>query len=96
MEERSNPVVRGFLILCVVVAVLAMMISSPSFGGWEQLATIVGGAIVLVLLAAWGTVLAIGREIPEDEYRQMSRLSDELARYGTGRGEPTEFDQLVI
>lgn len=95
-EERTNPFVRGFLILLAIGAALAMMASSPSFGGWGQLAAIVGGAIVLILLAAWGTVLAIGREIPDEEYKQMSRLSDELARYGMGQGEPTEFDRLVM
>lgn len=93
MRVRFGPV---FVAVLIFGGLVAMTLSSPSFGGLDQLLIILGGAVAIILIAATAIVLAIGREIPEEEYRRLSKRSEELARLGEPGGEPSEFDQLVI
>jgi predicted Zn-dependent protease with MMP-like domain len=60
------------------------------------MAVIVGGALLLVLLTAWGTVALTGRDgMTEPEFERLVRRSEELGREAALRAAATEFDLLV-
>ena len=60
------------------------------------MAVITGGALLLVLLTAWGTVALTGRDgMTEPEFERLVRRSEELDREAALRAAATEFDLLV-
>jgi predicted Zn-dependent protease with MMP-like domain len=60
------------------------------------MAVITGGALLLVLFTAWGTVALTGRDgMTEPEFERLVRRSEELGREPALRAEATEFDLLV-
>ena len=68
----------------------------PSLSGAGGLATLIAGAVLFVLVAAWGTVVAMGSEGPsEEEFERLVRRSEELAASPSLAAEAGEFDTLV-
>jgi predicted Zn-dependent protease with MMP-like domain len=52
--------------------------------------------VAVILVTAWVTTLAIGKEIPEPEFRKLVDRSEALARLPVPEQPPGEFDELVI
>jgi predicted Zn-dependent protease with MMP-like domain len=60
------------------------------------MAVIIGGALALLLLTAWGTVALTGRDgMTEPEFERLVRRSEELGREPGLRAQATDFDLLV-
>ena len=49
-----------------------------------------------MLVTAWLTVLALGREMPDAEFRRLVDRSEALASMPVPNRPPSEFDELVI
>lgn len=96
MKESFAPALKAAAILAFCTGLAAMLLRPPSLGGLEQMLAIIAGAIVVVLVAALLTVLMIGREMPEPEYRRTAALSDALASQGRVARPEDPFDELVV
>jgi predicted Zn-dependent protease with MMP-like domain len=96
MREIIWPPLRAAAILGFVTGVLLLLLNPPALSGLEELLAIVVGALAIVLLTAWLTVAAIGREMPEPEFRRLVDRSEALAAMPPPERPPSEFDELVM
>lgn len=96
MKDTLGPPLKAAAIVAFFVGLAVMLLRPPSLGGLEELLLIAAGAVAIILVAALGTVLLIGREMPEPEYRRTSALSDALASQARIGAPEDPFDQLVV
>jgi predicted Zn-dependent protease with MMP-like domain len=96
MRDSWGPPLRAAGLTAFVGGLLWLLLNPPSFSGTGGLITIIGIAIALVLACAWLTVLAIGREMPEADFRELEDRSEELALQPPPEEPLTQFDELVI
>jgi predicted Zn-dependent protease with MMP-like domain len=88
--------IKAALAAAFVVGLLLLFLNPPSLSGAGGMAVITGGALLLVLFTAWGTVALTGRDgMTEPEFERLVRRSEELGREPALRAETTEFDLLV-
>jgi predicted Zn-dependent protease with MMP-like domain len=88
--------IKAALAAAFLVGLLLLFLNPPSLSGAEGMAVIIGGALLLVLLTAWGTVALTGRDgMSEREFERLVRRSEELGREPGLRAAATEFDLLV-
>ena len=96
MREILLPPLRIAAILFFCTGLALLLLNPPSFGGLEDLVTIVVIGIAVALVAAWLTVLMIGQEMPEPEFRRLVDRSEALAKLPVPDYPPSEFDELVM
>jgi predicted Zn-dependent protease with MMP-like domain len=96
MWETFRQPLRAALLSALVVGLLIFFLNPPSLSGAEGMLRIVVGAILIILFTAWLTVLAIGREMPEPEFRKLVDRSEALAAMRLADTPPTDFDELVM
>jgi predicted Zn-dependent protease with MMP-like domain len=95
LDTFRGPIKAGFAAL-FAVGLLMVFLNPPSLSGAEELAVIVGSAVVLALLTAWAFVALSGKDaMPEYEFERLVRRSEELAHEPGLREGDTEFDMLV-
>jgi predicted Zn-dependent protease with MMP-like domain len=88
--------IKAAVAAAFLVGLLLLFLNPPSLSGAGGMAVIVGGAVILMLLTAWGTVALTGRDgMTEPEFERLVRRSEELAREPGLRAAATEFDLLV-
>ena len=96
MKDALGPPLKAAAVTAFAAGLLLLLLNPPSLNGLEDLLTIAGVAIAIVLVTAWITTLAIGREIPEHEFRLLVDRSELLAALPPPANPPSEFDELVI
>jgi predicted Zn-dependent protease with MMP-like domain len=96
VREILVPPLRATAVAAFITGLLLLFFNPPSFAHFGGLLTILVGAIAIVLLAAWGMTLMIGREMPEPEFRKLVDRSEALATLPPPDYPPGEFDLLVI
>jgi predicted Zn-dependent protease with MMP-like domain len=96
MREILTPPLKAAAITAFVVGLLVLLLNPPSFDSVPDLLLLVGGAVAFVWLAAWVTVLMIGKEMPEAEFRRLVDRSEALAALPPPDQPPSEFDVLVM
>jgi predicted Zn-dependent protease with MMP-like domain len=96
MREILVPPLRAAAFAAFLAGCLLLFLNPPSFAHLGGLLTILAGAIAIVLLTAWVTTVAIGREMPEPEFRKLVDRSEALAALPAPDYPPSEFDLLVI
>lgn len=80
----------------LIVGLALLLINPFSLTGIGQLLSVLAGALAIVLVAAWVTVMAIGEEMPEPEFRRIVDRSEALAKLPPSEQPPSEFDDLVV
>lgn len=97
MFESLRPVLRAAGAAAFTVGVLVLLVNPPSLSGAVGLVLVIGGAVLLTLLAAWAAIALSGREGPsEQEFERLVRRSEELARHPPpAQMDESEFDSLV-
>jgi predicted Zn-dependent protease with MMP-like domain len=76
---------------------LALMLLDPfSLGRIIGLLTLLVGIVAVVLIVGWATVLLIGSEMPEQEFRRIAERSEELAKLAPTEQPLSEFDEQVV
>ena len=96
MQEAFRGPVKAALAAAFLVGLVLLFLNPPSLSGAEGMAAVIGGALLLLLVTAWGTVALTGRDgMSEHEFERLVRRSEELAREPALRAEATEFDLLV-
>src|SRR4051812_13310545 len=96
MREALIPPLRATAFAAFIAGCLLLFINPPSFAHLGGLATILVGAIAIVLITAWATTMAIGREMPEPASRKLADRSEAPAALPAPDYPPSEFDLLVI
>ncbi len=96
MWEAIGPPLRAVALLAFITGVALMLLDPPELGGAGDLLVLVAGAAAIAVAAAWLTVLAIGEEVPEPEFRKLVDRSEALAAMPAPDRAPTEFDELVV
>jgi predicted Zn-dependent protease with MMP-like domain len=88
--------INAALAAAFLVGLVLLFLNPPSLSGAEGMAVIIGGALALLLLTAWGTVVLTGRDgMTEPEFERLVRRSEELGREPGLRAQATDFDLLV-
>lgn len=96
MKDAFRGPIKAALAAGFLVGLLLLFLNPPSLSGAEGMAVIVGGALILLLGTAWGTVALTGRDgMTEPEFERLVRRSEELARRPELRADATEFDLVV-
>jgi predicted Zn-dependent protease with MMP-like domain len=96
VKDAFRGPVTAALAAAFLVGLLLLFLNPPSLSGAGGMAVIVGSALLLLLVTAWGTVALTGRDgMSEHEFERLVRRSEELARDSELRAETTEFDLLV-
>jgi predicted Zn-dependent protease with MMP-like domain len=96
MREILIPPLRAGAIVAFITGLVLMLTNPPSLGGMGELLTVLVVAVAIVLVTAWVTVLAIGKEMPEPEFRRVVDRSEALAALPPPDQPPSEFDELVM
>ncbi len=96
MKDALLPPLRIAAILAFFTGVALLLLNPPSFAGLGELFSIIVAGIAVALVTAWLTVLAIGGEMPEPEFRRLMDRSEKLAQLPVPDYPPSEFDELVM
>jgi predicted Zn-dependent protease with MMP-like domain len=96
MNEIFGPPLKAAAVIAFLTGLLLLLLNPPSLGGLEDLLTLVAGAAAIVILTAWLTVAAIGREMPERDFRRLEDRSETLASLPAPDQPPSDFDELVM
>ena len=96
MRDVFRAPLRAAAVAGLTVGTLLLFVNPPSLSGAEDMLMLLGGAIVLVLLTAWGTVALMGDGPDEREFERIVRRSEALARQPAPDNPPSEFDTLVV
>ena len=95
LDSFRGPIKAGLAAL-FAVGLLLLFLNPPSLSGAEEMAIIVGSAVVLALLTAWAFVALSGSDsMPDAEFERLVKRSEELARQPGPRAGADEFDILV-
>ena len=96
MQDAFRGPIKAALAAAFLVGLLLLFLNPPSLSGAQGMAVILGGALLLLLFTAWGTVALTGRDgMSEPEFERLVRRSEELGREPGLRAAATEFDLLV-
>jgi predicted Zn-dependent protease with MMP-like domain len=96
VKDTFRGPVAAALAAAFLVGLLLLFLNPPSLSGAGGMGVIVGSALLLLLVTAWGTVALTGRDgMSEPEFERLVRRSEELAREPRLRAGTTEFDLLV-
>src|SRR5215212_4603565 len=94
--EILGPPLRIAAVGIFVAGVALLLLDPPSFANVPELLVLAGGAIAFLIVMAWVTVMLIGEEMPEPEYRKLVDRSEALAQLPPPERPMTEFDMLVM
>jgi predicted Zn-dependent protease with MMP-like domain len=96
MNERLSTATRMMVTGAFLVGLLILLLDPFTWGRVEGLGAWLLGGVALVLVAALGA-MALGRgEMPEEEFRRISKRSELLATMPPGQMQPSEFEETVI
>jgi predicted Zn-dependent protease with MMP-like domain len=96
MWEIFAPRLRAAALIAFFTGLVLLLLNPPSLAGLEDLLTLIAVAAAVVVVTAWLTVLLIGKEMPEPEFRKLVDRSEALASLPPPEQPPSEFDELVV
>lgn len=96
MRETLGPPLRAAALVAFITGLVMLLLNPPSLDGVGGLLALLAGIVAIVLITAWITVMAIGEEMPEREFRRIVDRSEALAKLPPAEQPPSEFDELVI
>jgi predicted Zn-dependent protease with MMP-like domain len=96
MREILGPPLRVAGIGAFITGLALLFLDPPSFARLPGALVLLAGAVVFVVVMAWVTVVLIGDEMPEPEFRRLVDRSEALASLPPPDQPPSEFDLLVM
>jgi predicted Zn-dependent protease with MMP-like domain len=96
VREIFGPPLKAAGLTAFLAGLLWMLVDPPSLSGVSDLAKILVGAAVIILLTAWVTARLTADEMPEEQFRRLVDRSDALAMLPPPESPPSEFDELVM
>ena len=79
MRDVFRAPLRAAAVAAFTVGTLLFLVNPPSLSGAEDLIAMLGGALALVLVTAWGTVALMGDGPDEREFERIVRRSEATA-----------------
>jgi predicted Zn-dependent protease with MMP-like domain len=96
MREAFRAPLKAAGAAAFIVGTVLFLLNPPSLSGAEGLMSLLAGALALVLLTAWATVVLMGdTPMSEREFDVVVRRSEALAREPERARDATEFELLV-
>jgi len=95
MREILGPPLRAAALVAFITGLVLLLLNPPSLGGADDMLALLAGAMAIILVTAWRTVVLIGEELPEPEFRRLEDRSEALAAMPPPDNPPSEFDELV-
>ncbi len=96
MRDVLRAPLKAAGVAAFTVGLVLFLLNPPSLSGAGGLMALIGGAIALVVVTAWGTVALTGRDsMSESEFDRLLERSERLARSDEPPDAPSEFDVLV-
>lgn len=96
MRDTFTGPLKAAALTAFIAGCAWLLLDPPSESGISSTLTIVAVAVAIVVVMAWVTVLMLGEEMPEEEFRRIMDRSDKLAMLPPPDRVPSEFDELVI
>lgn len=96
MREILIPPLRAGALVAFITGLVLLLTNPPSLGGLGELLALLAAAVAIVLITAWLTVVMMGEEMPEPEFRKLVDRSETLAALPAPEEPPNEFDELVM
>jgi predicted Zn-dependent protease with MMP-like domain len=96
MWEAIGPPLKTLLAGMFLVGLAIVVLQPPDLDGLERLLSILAGAGLIVVIAAWAVVRLSGETMPEPEFRRLVDRSEALASLPPPAAPPSDFDELVI
>ena len=98
VRDAIHGPVRAAAIAAFTVGLILFLVNPPSLDGLEGLLALIGGGVVLVLLAAWATLALMGSDGPtEAEFERIVERSEALAKQPPPvDAPPSAFDEMVV
>lgn len=96
MREAFGGPLKAAAATAFIAGCAWLLLDPPSTEGISGTLVIIAAAAGIIVVMAWVTVLMIGEEMPEEEFRRIVDRSDMLAMLPPPDREPSEFDELVI
>ena len=94
--DSLRSILRAAAIAAFTVGLLLLLLNPPSLSGAGGIMTLAAGVVLFVIVVAWLTVVAMGRDGPsEEEFERVVRRSEELAASAQLSAEAGDFDLLV-
>jgi predicted Zn-dependent protease with MMP-like domain len=96
VKDALGPSLRAAAGVAFFAGVLLLLLNPPSLGGLGDLLVLIVVAAAIILATAWLTVLLIGDEMPEPDFRRIVDRSEALAALAPPADPRSEFDELVV
>src|SRR3954447_2239759 len=96
MKETWGPPLRAAAVTAFITGLILLLLNPPSLSGAGGLVSLLAGALAIVLVTAWLTVLALGRGMPAARLRKPEERSAGRAALAPPDQPPTELDELVM
>jgi predicted Zn-dependent protease with MMP-like domain len=96
VKDTVGPPLRAAAVAAFLVGTVLFLLNPPSLSGAGGLATLVVGAVALILVTSWATVALTGRDgMSEQEFERLVERTEALSEGGRPVREPSEFELLV-
>ena len=96
VKDALGPSLRAAAGAAFFAGVLLLLLNPPSLGGLGDLLVVLVVALAIILVTAWLTVVLIGEEMPEPDFRRLVDRSEALAALPPPDFPPSQFDELVV
>ncbi|HEX3736243.1 MAG TPA: metallopeptidase family protein [Solirubrobacterales bacterium] len=96
MTERLSSTTRIIVTVCFLIGLAIVVLDPFTWGRVSGVMQLVAGAIAVILAAALGAMVLGRGEMPEEEFRRISRRSELLATLPPGQAQPSEFEEAVV
>jgi predicted Zn-dependent protease with MMP-like domain len=96
MSERVSSTARIIVLVCFLIGLAILVLDPFTWGRVSGVVKLVAGTVALVLVAALAAMLLGRGEMPEEEFRRISKRSELLATLPPGQLQPSEFEEAVV
>ncbi len=96
MENGNRSALRAAGVSISVVALGLVFLHPPKLDGAEDMIKLGAGALILIIITAWLTLLLAGRrDMSEEEFDRVVERAEALARSPLRAQEATEFELIL-
>jgi predicted Zn-dependent protease with MMP-like domain len=96
MSERLSSATRITVTVCFLIGLAIVVLDPFTWGRVSGVLQLAAGAVAVILVASLGAMLLGRGEMPEEEFRRISKRSELLATMPPGQEQLSEFEEAVV